>query len=470
MSIMEKQRRLRRFYAIQVALLPMLASLSLVMLTGCGRSRSVMDEEMSVLGPTRALHPPVSVWSLGSNLTPTRSGPVLTWLEPVNPPVSNGKTREQPRPRDSDPWRLCWSRYDGERWSRRRVITQSTRLFVNWADFPSLVETGDGVWLAHWLEKSGPDPYAYDVMVARSTNQGRTWTRLGKIHDDFTQSEHGFLSFVSADDGAWAFWLDGRAMGGGHSDESEDGHGGGGDMSLRAAHVNDEVSHRAALDLRVCECCGTSGAMTSYGPLIVYRDRGEQEHRDIWIVRKRGDRWTEPAPIHVDGWEIFGCPVNGPAVDASGQLVAVAWFTAADSKARVLAAFSGNGGESFGPPILVDQEESGRAPAGRVDLLLDSRTGGAIVSWLDDDEEHGAAIRLAHVSGTGDVGPHITVAATDEARSSGFPRLVREGQMLLFTWTDPETPWVVRVGRVPVGAIPLPEYSARLETILGERR
>src|SRR5262249_59963708 len=107
------------------------------------------------------------------------------------------------------------------------------------------------------------------------------------------------------------------------------------------------------LDGRVCECCQTSAAPTPEGMAVVYRGRSEREVRDISIVRLKNGLWSEPQPLSKDGWEIQGCPVNGPAISSAGQHVAVAWFTAAHDQPGVYAALSADSGVTFGPQILV---------------------------------------------------------------------------------------------------------------------
>src|SRR5690606_34451461 len=123
-------------------------------------------------------------------------------------------------------------------------------------------------------------------------------------------------------------WLDGRNTSGGHHDHQ------GGEMTLRAAIVNPDGSleNEFLLDESVCDCCQTSSAMTSNGPVVVYRDRTETEMRDISIVRFDGENWTKPVTIHNDSWEIAGCPVNWPRVAAVENTVAVAWFTAPEGE------------------------------------------------------------------------------------------------------------------------------------------
>lgn len=124
--------------------------------------------------------------------------------------------------------------------------------------------------------------------------------------------------------------------------------------------------------------------------------------------------------------------MNGPALDADGPRVAVAWFTkGADGVPRVLLARSEDAGQTFGPPIRIAE----RAALGRaaVALLPD---GGAAVAWLD--EEGGAArLRLRRAGKDGALSPALDVASVLADRSSGFPRLARAGAGLVLAWTDP---------------------------------
>src|SRR5687768_4809384 len=99
-------------------------------------------------------------------------------------------------------------------------------------------------------------------------------------------------------------------------------------MTLRYATIdaNGNLADETQLDERVCECCQTSAAVTSAGPIAVYRDRSATEVRDIYIVRQVNGSWTSPQPVYADNWQINGCPVNGPSVAADGSRVAVAWL------------------------------------------------------------------------------------------------------------------------------------------------
>ena len=58
------------------------------------------------------------------------------------------------------------------------------------------------------------------------------------------------------------------------------------------------------VDDRVCDCCQTAAALTSDGPVVVYRDRTEDEIRDIHISRLIDGAWTESRAVSDDGWYI----------------------------------------------------------------------------------------------------------------------------------------------------------------------
>lgn len=324
------------------------------------------------------------------------------------------------------------------RWSEPRTIVRRDDLFVNWADFPSIAVTADGTLFAHWLQKSSPGKYSYDVHVASSRDGGRTWSRSRAVHRDGTPTEHGFVSMIPVRrDAVGVVWLDGRNMKG-------EEHGG--EMTLRYARIDarGNLAREDLLDSRVCECCTTGMAASSGGPVIVYRDRSPEEIRDISYVRWSKGRWSKPAPLHRDGWKIEGCPVNGPQIDARGDLAAAAWFTAAAEKGRVNVVFSTDGGATFGAPIRVD----GGSPTGRVDLLL-LEDGSALVTWIDGlgDEAH---IAMRRVRRDGRMTPVQKAAVSSTARGSGFPRMAIIGEEVYLTWTEPSTPRRIRMMALPI--------------------
>ncbi len=343
-------------------------------------------------------------------------GVLLSWLEPVP---------------NTDRTALRFARHRDGRWSQPRTIIERNDLFVNWADFPSIVEDRNGALFVHWLQKSGAATYAYDVRMATSTDGGATWSEPFLLNRDGTETEHGFATMAALPNGGVGVtWLDGRKMSAGDH-EDEHGHAGG-DMGIRYATVDADgtIVNDMELDGRTCECCTTGMAIATRGPLIAYRDHSMDGIRDISYVRRVMTEWTSPKLVHADGWKIDGCPVNGPQVDAIGDRVTVAWFTAANEKQRVYVAFSDDGGATFAAPIVVDEGK----PAGRVDVvMLDERT--ALVSWLEQTAA-GAEIRARRVPRDGAPAPSMKIADSATARAAGFARMARVGSDVYFTWTE----------------------------------
>lgn len=330
---------------------------------------------------------------------------------------------------------LRFAALDGRNWSEPRTISVSEKggWFVNWADFPSVLAVDDNRLVAHWLVRSGAGRYAYDVHVARSGDRGRTWTDPAILHRDTSEAEHGFVSLQRLGNGVGAVWLDGRKHASAKS-ASE------GEMTLRFATLDPRGMPvgETELDSRVCDCCQTAMAETAAGPIVAYRDRSPSEVRDIAIVRLVNGRWTVPRVVHADNWVIAACPVNGPAIAASGKKVAVAWFTGVGNRSRVNVAFSANSGKTFRQPIRIDDGE----PAGRVDVqLMDD--GSALISWLERVGQT-AEVRVKRVTARGRTSPARTIATTSGERASGFPHMIYRGSDVVFAWTVADRPSHVR--------------------------
>lgn len=395
---------------------------------GTGETRQA-HPELDEPPALRSVDPPAGPGAMAPRLTHGRKSTDLTWLEPD---ATGGHT-------------LYLSSLRDEVWTPALAIITGGRFFANWADLPAITTATDGTRFAHWLQKLGDDTYAYGVALATSKDDEADWREIGWLHDDSSPTEHGFVSYVPLPSGGvQAFWLDGRAMAGDGAGVER------GAMQLRTATLNQAgPGPSQILDPRVCECCSTDAALTAAGPVVVYRDRDPSEIRDIAVVRATAAGWSRPALIHRDGWEIHGCPVNGPAIGAAGNRVAVAWFSAPGNRARVAVAFSEDAGASFGEPILIDAE----TPIGRVDVVLDSNPdstlapSAAFVSWISSAGEQ-AGVRWRRVDSTGEIGPTRQVASTTSERSSGVPRMIGHGDSLLFTWVEAGEPSQLRAGLV----------------------
>lgn len=373
--------------------------------------------------------PPAAAGSMAPNWVVDAQTPTLSWLEPT----SDGRQS----------FRLAVLSAEG--WKAPTTIVTSHRFFANWADLPGVAAMEDGTLVAHWLEKTGPDTYAYGIELARSNDGGAQWARMGRLHDDATETEHGFVSWVKEGTGLRAFWLDGRAT------------ATGGPMALRTALAGAAVSPGEVLDDRVCDCCQTGAARSSEGAVVVFRDRSADEIRDIGLVRRIPSGWSQPALVAVDGWKIPGCPVNGPQVAAAGRQVVVAWFTSASGGSkrtgnRVQLAFSADAGASFGPPLDLDPDP----PLGRIALTLDPE-GNALVAWMASANDQ-AEIRLRRIAASGKRSAILSLGRSTAGRASGFPRITLTQNRLLAAWVEAgaeKSGSRLRVTEVSLSALPL---------------
>ncbi len=324
---------------------------------------------------------------------------------------------------------LRFAVYDDAGWSSVRTVAHGDNWLANWADFPSVTALANGTLAAHWLRRRGEVSHAYDIALSFSRDGGATWDAPMTPHDDGTETEHGFVTLVPAGpDRLQMVWLDGRNMAG-HEESSAEMYSA---MTLRFAEFDATGGLRvgAELDARTCSCCQTSAVNTPSGLLVAYRDRTQEEIRDIVTLHNRAGRWQEPAPVYRDGWHIDACPVNGPSLDARGQHAVVAWFSGAGDSPRVQVAFSMDAGKSFSKPVIVD----GGRPLGRVDVVLVANDA-ALVSWVELAGDH-AQVKLRRVYRDGRMDMPETLVRVDPSRLSGFPRMARRNDEVLIAWTE----------------------------------
>src|SRR5262245_6190982 len=195
-----------------------------------------------------------------------------------------------------------------EVWKPARTAVRDPLLTADAVDVPAVIPLADGSLAAFWTVKREGSEDARDLNVAVSKDDGKTWTKPVHPYSVDSDSEHGMAAVVPAATGGsfGMCWLDGRA-----GAPSEYGEGG---TSLYWADWDgNKFGAETLLDPRVCDCCKTSGALLASGPAVAYRDRDDQDTRDISMVRK-SSAWSEPAPVSSDGWTLTACPTNGPAI------------------------------------------------------------------------------------------------------------------------------------------------------------
>ena len=318
-------------------------------------------------------------------------------------------------------------------WSVPRVVHEGNDLFVNWADFPGIAVFEDGTIAVHWLREIGPSSSGYQVEISLSHDSGVTWSQPLIPHADRSFVQHGFVAMLPAGQkGLVVIWLDGRAytVEGDKALPTQDA------MQLRATTLtrNSALGNDVIIDLQTCSCCQTSLAAMGDGTVLAaYRDRTVGEIRDISVSRLTEEGWEAPITVHSDGWEFWGCPVNGPAIDAVGEIASVAWFTVANEVAAVKVAFSDDGGRNFGAPVRIDQGN----PMGRVDLEM-LEDGTALVSWVEWAKGKESLFLCRVHREAGCISRERMVYNASDAVLN-FPRMARLGQEVYLAWTQSNT-------------------------------
>lgn len=340
---------------------------------------------------------------------------------------------EAPRADDA-PHRFRLARERDGAWNTPRDIAQGHDFFVNWADIPHVFAARNGRLFAHWLRRNSNGPYDYGIALVESRDDGATWSAPRRIEPDGAALDYGFVSLWDAADGGLGLaWLDSRRKPAGDAHAAHAHHGEGA-MTLRSQVIAADGAVRDAveLDASTCDCCPTSVAITARGPVVAYRGRTADEIRDIRIVAHDGTRWSTPRTVHADGWRIAGCPVNGPSIAASGDALAVAWYTEAGGTPTLRIARSGDAGATFSAPHEVQRDDTllGRAAlAGDADAWW--------LAWLVRDGD-GQALWLARFDPATLAEQARVRVARLAARgpASGLPRLQLRDGIAHLVWTD----------------------------------
>jgi hypothetical protein len=364
--------------------------------------------------------------SNGAQVSVSKRGVLLSWLET-----------------DNDVPTLKFAERTSTGWTQPVKVASGEDWFITEADTPSVLRLSNGTLVADWMQSSSDEFEASNLRLSYSKDEGKTWSKTFLPHHDGTITQHAFATlFELANGNLGLVWLDGRLT------VKDREHG---PMTLRYGAYNAQwaqVSDRG-IDVKVCDCCTTSVALTADGPIAVYRNRTDDEIRDIYVTRYENGAWTAGKTVHDDGWSIHACPVNGPAVSALGRNVAVAWFVAKNDQGQAFAAFSNDAGRTWGQPIRLDEAAS----LGKVDIeMLDD--GSAVAAWMEFANQR-SQFRVRRIEASGAKSAPVTVAgAAGSGRAGGVPRMARSGGELVFAWVD--TPENGGIGGVKTATAALP--------------
>ena len=417
---------------------PLLLALAALIPVAAIVSAQISSVPESTVLASNALATPAGIGSQCSNLATGADGTLyLTWSEPG---TAAGEKVLQ----------LATLAPGAAAWSAPQTIIRTPLLMENWADFASLAVGTDGALTAQWFQRSSADGHGYEGWFARSTDRGATWSPPARLG-------HEFVALAPLSGGrTLAVWLesarkrdpnaaprpkrDPKAPRPARDPNAPYAPS----MKLLARLLAPDGSSLGewTVDPDVCTCCqNTVATLPGDRVFVAYRGHTADELRDNRYALFADGRWSATRSLQHDGWKIAACPVNGPAADARGEALAVAWFTAANGVAKVQARYSTDAGRTLGATVRVDL---GR-PMGRIEtVMLADRS--ALIFWMEaGTAENEAGIYARRLRPDGTLSPPGLVAASTQARASGFPRAaLRPDGKIVMSWTQAGPPSAVR--------------------------
>jgi hypothetical protein len=169
------------------------------------------------------------------------------------------------------------------------------------------------------------------IKLSQSTDRGRTFGAPEMLQAPDAAGDRGWPSLALDPQGrAHSVWLDHRGLAG-HDAHGRQGTYDGVAMAQRSGLFISSGSGERELAKGVCYCCKTSLVSSGDGTLYAsWRHVYPGNIRDIAFVSSRGGGRTFNAPSRVseDGWQIEGCPDDGPAMAVDGShVVHIVWPT-----------------------------------------------------------------------------------------------------------------------------------------------
>lgn len=286
------------------------------------------------------------------------------------------------------------------------------------------------------------------IKAARSRDGGRTFDAPVALQADGAPGDRGWPSLAVDDRGApHALWLDHRGLAADTSGQATHRHHGATGSAAEGAGVASKSAlyyagvqrpgAERALARGVCYCCKTALAAGPGRTLYAaWRHVYAGNIRDIAFTASRdgGRTFSDPVRVSDDGWQIAGCPDDGPAlaVDATGA-VHVVWPTviAGPEPEGALFYARSDDGRTFTPRMRVPA--LGGAKPGRPYIAVGS--GAIAIAW---DELRGgkrvAAVRTLRRRSGGQLSADVPVILGEGA--AAYPVLAPVAGGVVAAWTS----------------------------------
>jgi len=326
---------------------------------------------------------------------------------------------------------------------------------------PRVAVTDDGIVML-W----GARVASTSINIARSIDGGKTFGTATALQAPSAAGDRGWPSLSVGRDGiAHVFWLDHRGLAesrgaqkpaAGHG--KEHGTHDGVAMAQKSAlyYANDAgLTARTTVVERsvangVCYCCKTAAATGADGRIFVaWRHVYPGNIRDIAFASSSdgGHTFSPPARVSEDGWQIAGCPDDGPAmaVDRNG-VIHLVWPTVIGGATPEGALFyaTSRDGRTFSPRVRLQTLGSAHPTHPQIAV---ARTGLVVVAW--DERIDGRRLVAARVVSPSSSPPVPIIHLTDGESAGQYPVLAATHTGLLAAWATGGENSTIKVRRIP---------------------
>jgi hypothetical protein len=302
------------------------------------------------------------------------------------------------------------------------------------------------------------------LLTARSRDGGRTFSAPAVVAGTDAAGNRGWHSVaVNADGHPIVLWLDHRD--GASTSTATHHHQGPADQGGPDAAAS--VARAAASRLYVgstdgsvpvqplvhgvCYCCKTAMAVAPGGEVMTaWRHVYGGGYRDIAFSRaaRDGRTFTAPARVSEDGWQIAGCPEDGPAlaVDAWNRAHVVWPALTRENGRETMTLFHAvtADGRTFSRRVRLPAEDAAFHPQAVV-----TPSGELVVTW-DEGSSGTRHVRLARgrIAAAGTVSLSIVDAVREEG---SHPALAVAGDAVILAWSSRDGQQAgIRVLRQPI--------------------
>jgi hypothetical protein len=304
-------------------------------------------------------------------------------------------------------------------------------------DQPSLAVAPDGAVYVLWTARvSAGEKHGTGIYLSVSNDHGQSFPRQVKVNDDTGPTDHGMHSLAVAKDGRiYAAWLDERNVREPRHSTKAEGHHMESNRDLYFAYSSDggrTFSPNRKVASEACPCCKTALAVATDGTLYAgWRQvlPGSFRHIAVASSTDGGTSFSSPVIVSDDRWVLQGCPVSGPALAVTGDVLRVVWYAAGEGAGPgVYFAESKDRGRSFSPRQLLAEEIVRGTPS------LSVGPGSTVALWQTNDTAETKLRDLGSASAALIVAANAELPAGVFANNSLFVAYIAKDQERRSIW------------------------------------